>query len=195
MFSTPLPYEPPEWRVKGDDFPIVGRRFTVDTFRRYLQWVKANEKFLWTPTGITIHHTAAPNLAQRPNGFSEQHMLNLRSYYKDERGWKSGPHIFTDDNGIWVFTPLSRKGVHATSFNATRFGIEMLGDFDGKDFDDPRGKASIENGQWAAAVLIKELEISKARINFHRHDPKTDKTCPGKRIDFTDFEKAVHSKL
>jgi N-acetylmuramoyl-L-alanine amidase CwlA len=169
-------------------FPIVGKRFSPSEFLEYCLWVKENERFSWSPKGVTIHHTAFPHLAMRPDGFKETHMQNLRAYYKDQLGWNSGPHIFTDDNGIWVHTPLSHKGVHARSFNSTHIGIEMLGDFDYKDDpDEGRGKKSTDNGKIAAAAILIAFGLNPANVNFHRDDPKTSKTCPGRKIKKQDF--------
>jgi hypothetical protein len=44
---------------------------------------------------------------------------------------------------------------------------------------------------FAAAVLMKHAGISTAKLNFHRHDPETSKTCPGRHVDFSDFEEEV----
>jgi len=185
-------FTPPVWLVKGDDFPIVGRKFTRAEFIEYVKWVKQNEPYLWDPTGITIHHTGFPDLSIRPNGFTEQHMINMRHGYINDNGWQRGPHIYTDDHGIWVFNPLSRRGIHAVSYNSTRYGIEMLGNFDTQaDDTNPRGVSSRAHGMFAAAVLMKHAGISTAKLNFHRHDSETRKTCPGSHVNFSDFEQAV----
>lgn len=185
-------FKPPEWLVKDKFFPIVGRRFTLGEFIEYVKWVKKNEPYTWTPIGITMHHTGYPDLSIRPNGFTEQHMHNMRHGYINDNGWGHGPHIFTDDRGIWVFNPLSIRGVHALTFNFTRYGIEMLGNFDNADdFADERGLASRSNGKFAAAVLMKHAGISTAKLNFHRHDPETSKSCPGTHVNFSEFEEEV----
>lgn len=167
--------------------PIVGRRFTRGEFLDYLYTVGAPAK--WRPVGVTMHGTSSPSLAQRPDGFTEQHMLNLRDFYLGQ-GWLHGPHLFVDDHGIWVFSPLSERGTHSQSFNNTRFGIEMLGEYDRAE--DPwsgRGLKVIENGQFAAAAILKLFALGYQRMNFHRHDSATNhRTCPGNKIDFVRFE-------
>lgn len=168
------------WLVPpGQRFPIVGVPFTLEQFRGYLAGIK-DEQMSWSPTGVTIHHTAAPSLAQRPRGFESQHMLNLRSYYTS-LGWDRGPHLFVDDSRIWVFSPLTARAIHAVSFNSRFFGIEMLGDFDREDPKSGRGAKVTELGAAAAVELIARFGLSEA-TKFHRDDPKTDKTCPGKLI-------------
>ncbi len=190
--AVPDNFTPPEWLVKNDNFPIVGRRFSRAEFIEYVKWVRVNEHYTWSPTGITMHHTGFPNLSIRPNGFTEQHMLNMRHGYINDNGWRHGPHLFVDDHGIWVFNPLSIRGVHAVSYNSTRYGIEMLGNFDNaEDFSHERGLSSRSHGMFAAAVLMKYAGISTAKLNFHRHDPETTKSCPGRHVNFSDFEEEV----
>ena len=193
--EIPDNFKVPANLVGGTDFPIVGRRFTPGEFIAYLRAVGGVPGFVGK--GITMHHMASPNLSMRPDGLTEQHMMNLRDWYRNSQpgskpAWKSGPHIFTDDHGIWVHTPLHIRGVHAESFNSTRYGIEMLGDFSTKeDFDSPRGKKSMEMGQFAAAALMRYFSVPSTALNFHRHDPETSKDCPGRLIDFEEFEAAT----
>lgn len=188
----PENFVPPEWLVKDESFPIVGRKFEQGEFIEYVKWVQKHETYSWSPSGITMHHTGFPDLSLRPNGFTEQHMLNMRHGYMTDRGWQRGPHIYTDDHAIWVFNPLSARGIHAVTYNSTRYGIEMLGNFDRtEDFESERGIASRANGMFAAAVLMKHAGISTAKLNFHRHDPETRKKCPGKLVNFSEFEDQV----
>lgn len=169
------------WLVPpGKSFPIVGVGFTLAEFRGYLETIDP-DRLGWSPVGVTVHHTAAPSLAQRPNGFETQHMRNLRSYYQS-LGWDRGPHLFVDDHRIWVFSPLTARGIHAVSFNGTRFGIEMLGDYDSEDPKLGRGAAVTALGAAAACELVSRFDLTSP-TNFHRDDPKTSKTCPGKKIE------------
>jgi len=190
--EPPVGFAPPEWLISGSDFPIVGRRFTPAEFVAYVKWVQDHEHYTWQPSGITVHHTGVPDLSMRPSGFTEQHMRSLRNFYRNDKGWRHGPHIFTDDHAIWVLNPLSIRGVHAVSYNSTRYGIEMLGNFDTlEDYQSSRGLASRNNGKIAAAILMKYAGISTSRLNFHRHDRETQKSCPGKHVDFATFEEEV----
>ena len=109
--------------------PFVGKRFTPDELAAYLTQVQFSS---FTPRFVTLHHTGAPNLAQRPNGFSAQHLQNLLHYYQNELGWRGAPHLFIDDRPqpIIVFQRLDRRGVHAVSFNKNPWGIDMLGNYD-----------------------------------------------------------------
>jgi hypothetical protein len=153
---------------------IVGKFFTPDTFESYVKGLN----LLWEPKGVTIHHTSDPSLLTRPSGFTQQHMYNLEDFYKNTRGWSAGPHLFIDQNGIWVFSSLRRRGVHAKSFNLTHWGVEMLGDYDSET---PNPKV-LFNTYSATSTLLKKINRSPASVNFHRDDPKTSKTCPGNKI-------------
>jgi hypothetical protein len=77
------------------------------------------------------------------------------------------------------------KGIHAASFNSRSLGIEVLGDYDIEDPNSGRGLACWTNTAETVRVLLKWLGIKKNKntILFHRDDPKTKKSCPGKRID------------
>lgn len=157
---------------------ILNKAYFPDEFTSYLQTLKWPS---WKPSLVVIHHCAAPSLAQRPNGFLSQHMLNLQDFY-ESKGWSAGPHLFTDDDQIWTFSPMTSRGVHAVSFNATGIGIEMLGDYDSEDPWSGRGLAVLTTTAKAAKAILARLGLTPAAIRFHRDDPKTSKTCPGKKI-------------
>jgi len=166
---------------------IVGKAFAAVAFPAYLETLRWEA---WKPTGITIHHCAAPSLAQRPKGFARAHMENLAYYYGARLGWATGPHLFVDEDEIWVFTPLTVRGTHAHSFNRTDIGIEMLGNFDVEDPWSGRGLAVLETTAAAVVALQRRLpEIGVVR--FHRDDPRTDKTCPGTRLEKERFLRLV----
>lgn len=190
-----FPYPRAKWAFSGDTFPAVIVGLTPEEFRGYVQWVRKHEKYSWAPNGITAHHTAWPNLdapSHWKNGWTEQLIKNARAGYIRDRGFKHGPHLFTDQNRIWIMNPLSIRGTHATSFNSHRYGVEML--LDGEDASQiasEKGQKSIRMGQVACAILMKDGGISTDRLNFHRHDPETSKSCPGSKIEFGAFEAAV----
>jgi hypothetical protein len=163
---------------------IVGKAFTPDEFDEYVRKLTLGS---FKPVGVTIHHCGAPSLAQRPNDFQAQHMLNLQSYYRDEKHWSAGPHLFIDRQKIWVFTPLTERGIHAVSFNGTHWGIEMLGDY---DVETPNPRV-LSNTYRAASALLKKIGRTESSANFHRDDPKTSKTCPGTKIDKATFRAAL----
>jgi hypothetical protein len=163
---------------------IVAQQFSPAEFRDYVAGLAFDE---WVPDLFIVHHTAEPSLANRPNGLSLRNIRGLESYYRDEKGWNSGPHLFVDDHGIWVFTPLTVKGVHAVSFHSRGIGMEMLGNYDVEDFNSGRGAAVRDNAVAACAIVCAKLGIGPEGILGHRDDPQTAKTCPGNGVDLDAF--------
>jgi hypothetical protein len=158
---------------------IVGKSFNADDFDSYchvLQWTA------WRPSFIVLHNTASPSLAQRPQGLTKQHILNLEAFYRDKQKWKAGPHLFVDDKQIWVFTPLTVSGTHSPSWNKVSFGIEMLGDYDKESFNSGRGLKVRSNAVAAMATLSAILGIDPNTMRLHREDPLTTHACPGKNV-------------
>lgn len=171
---------------------IVGKSFTPDAFEAYvagLRWTG------WKPQFIVVHNTAAPSLAQRPDGLTRQHIANLERYYRDDQHWSAGPHLFVDDRQIWVFTPLTMSGVHSPSWNGVAIGIEMLGDFDRESFTSGRGAAVRANAIAAIAILSKRLGFDPGTIRLHKEDKKTTHACPGRNVVKTDLVAAVRARM
>jgi hypothetical protein len=161
-------------------FNNVGGQWDPLRFKAYLATLPPPA---WA-TSITLHHTGVPSLAQRPKGFTPQHIQNLLHYYKVKQKWSAGPHFFIDEKSIWGMTPPQTPGVHAVSFNSSSIGIEVLGNY---NLEDPLAGRGMEC--WLlAAKATKELASwlsitpSPTTIKFHRDDPKTRKTCPGTKV-------------
>ena len=157
----------------------VGLVWTADSFDAYL---KTLPRPSWC-SKVCLHHTAAPSLVQRPKGFTAQHIINMSNYYKS-LGWKSGPHLFIDEDQAWGMSPLSQRGVHAASFNSTSIGIEVLGEYDSESNTTGRG---LQCWQMAAKVTKSlfawlNVPVNSSTLLFHRDDPKTKKTCPGRKV-------------
>jgi N-acetylmuramoyl-L-alanine amidase CwlA len=171
---------------------IVGNSYSAEEFDTYchtLQWTA------WRPSFIALHNTAAPSLAQRPDGLTRQHISNLEAYYRDKQKWKSGPHLFVDDKQIWVFTPLTMSGTHSPSWNKIALGIEMLGDYDKEAFDSGRGQQVRKNAVAAIATLSAVLGLDPDTMKLHKEDEKTTHACPGKNVKKTEFIKAVKALM
>ena len=171
---------------------IVGNSYSAEDFDTYchtLQWTG------WRPSFIALHNTAAPSLAQRPDGLTRQHISNLEGYYRDQQKWKSGPHLFIDDKQIWVFTPLTMSGTHSPSWNKTALGIEMLGDYDKEAFNSGRGQQVQKNAVAAIATLSAVLGLDPATMKLHKEDTATNHACPGKNVKKAEFIKAVKALM
>lgn len=161
-------------------FSAIGGVFDAQTFKEHLDSLPS---LRWAK-GVTIHHTAYPDLSMRPKGWTLQHMRNLADYYGIRNGWSAGPHLFTDEDQIWGLSPLTERGVHAVSFNANYIGIEALGNYDIEDPHTGRGQQVWRMTAVATALLLIKLGLpaDSSTIKFHRDDPKTSKSCPGKNV-------------
>lgn len=170
---------------------IVGGFFSIVTFKHYVDTL--GNPPVWAKF-IVLHNTAPPTLKMRPKGFSHQNMIDLQSYYRDTKGWSAGPHLFIDDNGIWVFTPLKLTGVHSPSWNGQSWGVEMLGDYDTDIFTSGRGAKVRDNAVAAIAILDKWANLDSSTLRRHGEDPNTTHTnCPGHNVSKPDMIARIHS--
>lgn len=153
------------------------------------------------PNKIVLHHTWKPTIADW-NGIKS--IEGLKAYYEG-KGWSAGPHLFIANDGIWLFTPMNRVGIHAGTGNATYYdqvlrknvygfygnlgdgnwrynltecsiGIEMVGDYDAKK---PSGEI-LDYTLFVIKTLSEDLKLAHDAIHFHR-DYST-KTCPGAAV-------------
>ena len=173
--------------------PFVGKCFpTAKEFLDYLDGVKFGA---WRPRFVTMHHTGGPSLAtwktyahgtRKVPITDAAWMANLARYYGNELGWSAGPHFFFTPDNFCVLSYPDRRGVHAVSFNANSWGVECVGDFDSETFTPELADRYAEG----LACLHLSLGISPdpyrynvSGLHFHRDDPKTSKTCPGRKVD------------
>ncbi len=172
-------------------FENVGIVWTPSSLKEYLQHRK---KPSWVDS-ITLHHTAAPSLAQRKDGLTVQHIKNIQAYYQKDKktsygwkkGWTTGPHLFIDEDEVFGMCAFEKKGIHASSFNSRSIGIEVLGYYD-RGREDPksgRGLRCWQNTADTVRVLLDWLNLSanEKTILFHRDDPRTTKSCPGTAVE------------
>jgi len=168
---------------------IVGRRFSPDEFDAYVKQLTFSA---WRPQFVVVHNTGVPSLAQRPNGFTQEHMRNLELFYRDQKKWTAGPHCFVDQNGIWVFTPLTVPGVHSPSWNSLSWGVETLGDYMKDEFVDPIHANLIA----CLATLHAGIGLDINSVRFHKEDIKTThRDCPGVKIDKNSLIQDVHNLI
>src|SRR5690242_8293606 len=143
---------------------IVGLGLTPSDFVKY---VGSLHLLSWRPQFIVLHNTASPKLGEWHAIPGDQRMKNLEHYYRDERQWSAGPHLFVADDLIWVFTPLTTAGVHSPSWNSIAWGVEMVGDFDTEDFQDGPGKAVRQNTTSALATLHAFAGLNPDGLRLH----------------------------
>lgn len=160
-------------------FANAGKSWSRAGLRAYLATL---ERPAWLK-GVTFHHTAEPSLGHKAwaNGWNPTLIDNMRDGYA-RKGWNRGPHFYPDDDLIWGLTPPTVQGIHAVAFNRSHIGIEVLGDYDTENHLIGRGEKCWHNAFACAAEVLKWAGLTANDFNFHRDDPNTKKTCPGKRI-------------
>jgi hypothetical protein len=183
--------------------PNVGKCFpTAAGFLSYLRGIKFGA---WRPQFVTMHHTGAPDLktwqgwqTRAKPVTDEQWLKNLAKYYGETMKWSSGPHFFFTPNNFCVLSPPTARGVHAVSFNAMSWGVECVGDFDREKFDGAVRDKYVEGLaclHLATGLQLAPFEKKVRGLHFHRDDPKTTKTCPGKGVDKAALIKLVQAKI
>lgn len=190
--------------------PFVGKCF--GTAKEFLAYLDALQFGAWRPQYVVDHHTGSPDLKiwngwqTRSNPVTdEQWMRNLAEYYGSPppRGpgdgpWQHGPHfMFTPKNYCVLSTPTVR-GTHAKSFNANSWCVEMVGDFDSEPFYGSvrdRYVDGLAALHVAAGLILLPFERGRRGLHFHRDDPLTSKTCPGKNVKKPELIKLVQSRM
>lgn len=148
---------------------IVNRRITLAEFREMLV---AFDFGPILPDKLVIHHTWKPTKAD----WAGQRSINgLKAYYEG-KGWPAGPHLFVAEDGIWLFSPMNKDGIHAGTLNFHSIGIEVVGDYDNEVWS---GQTKT-NALGVIKALMERLSIPQSQVFFHRD--VSPKTCPGRAI-------------
>lgn len=183
-----------------------GAPYTREQFQKMVDAIPI-EKLKWVKY-LTCHNTAAPSIAQWLGPVKpQQRIINLQNYYEHTLGWRSGPHGFippAKDVCIWGFTPLDTKGVHASCFNSSSIGLEMVGDFDTEEFNSGPGALVRDNTIFVLAVLYNKLGLRPdgyvygvSGLHLHNDCKRDNHACPGKkmRVGREEFVQAVLAKM
>ncbi len=148
---------------------IIGRRLSLQEFQDYVRDYYFGPK---PPNKLVVHHTWRPT---SESWQGERTIGGLKRYYEG-KGWPAGPHLFIADDGIWLFSPMRKNGIHAGRLNDLSVGIEVVGDYDLKPWEGNTKR----NTLGAIKVLQQRLSIPQSEIYFHRD--VSGKTCPGTAI-------------
>lgn len=138
-------------------FSYIGE---AKTGAEFISYVKSYDFGKIPPSFVVIHHSADPDASWAPYngdpakkwdrneaGLSNDQIKAKRKpqldaimrYYRDVKGWTSGPHLFCDERWIWLFTPMYDVGTHAASGNSFHdandqlqysIGVETVGYFE-----------------------------------------------------------------
>ena len=189
-------------------FLYIGQALTRQAFALYV----AGYDFGPIPPGyLVFHHTAMPSTIAAPwpadtaqwdaheQGLSAAQIRakrlaqlgKIRDFYKRDKGWDRGPHLFCDDKYIYLFTPMAEIGIHAAEGNSTHvngklkysIGLEVLGYHENVQWS----AAVARNVGFAVATLQRKLKTFELRpgakwsdLNSHRQFNKP--SCPGAAI-------------
>lgn len=136
---------------------ILNKKLTTEQFREYVNNLKIPfwrriDKLVW-------HHTSSPTDTWQGSAS----MLHYWNLYRS-RGMKAGPHIFVAPDGIWLFTPLWKKGQHAGKMgNKRSIGIEVVGRY----FDCPPYEEDIcHNIAMVSKILMDRFHL-KPKDNYN----------------------------
>lgn len=174
----------------------------VKEFEKVLEAIHFNKGF--TPFLITLHNTGLPTGKQWKDYYDRDltegiipgitRIKSLENYFKNERGWPSGPHLFIYKDDIWLFTPLNEKGTHSPSWNGIAIGIEMVADFSKEDDDSGDGLITRKTTIAVTALLCQKLKINPlVGVKLHKEDKRTNHDCPGK--DFAEDKEEVIEEI
>jgi hypothetical protein len=148
---------------------IINKCLTLSEFRDY---VKTYDFGTEPANKLVIHHTWRPT---KKEWKGEKSILAMKGHY-ERKGWKAGPHLFIANDGIWLFSPMRRDGVHASKLNRRSIGIEVVGNYNSEVWS---GRTKV-NALGVIKGILERLSLTENNIYFHS-DVST-KTCPGKAI-------------
>ena len=182
---------------------IVGRSFNPAAFESYVSTLKFG---LWRPKFIVVHNTSVPDLktwqgwqSRTPKITDEKWARNLVGFYRDQRKWSGGPHLFITPAGILVFTPLTGPGVHSPSWNSISWGVETVGEFDREPFEGAIKSnlvSALATLHAAAGLSPLPYSMGNTGLHFHKEDVNTThKSCPGKNIVKAELVEAVQHEI
>ncbi len=176
-----------------DPLSAAGRGRTIDEMKSFIDKLP---RATWA-SGMVLHNTAAPNVFQWTPENRAQRILNLQDYFKNVRKWNSAPHAFVDYDYVWNFTPYTEQGTHSPSWNGTKLGIEMVGNFaKGADDDDSGLGLRIKRNTAALFALFHtHYGWNPETIKLHKEDPRTTHDCPGDDITKEDFISMVQEYM
>lgn len=172
---------------------FTGKAFSREEFTARLAGMKWTD---WHPVGITLHNTAGPTLAQwvESGPAHDARIRNLQSYYEG-MGWHAGPHWFISRNWINEFSSPLYPGVHSRCWNATRFGIEMVGDYNAEAFNSGDGALVRDNAIFVVASLNLKFGWKAENIVFHKECLQDNHDCPGKNVVKADVIRRVNEMM
>jgi hypothetical protein len=132
-------------------------------------------------------------------------MFNTQSYYEKKLKWLGGPHFFVtpqQDICAFGFNDLLAAGTHASCFNNSSIGIEMVGEFDNEAFDSGPGAQVADNAIYLMALLHNKIGLTPAPyvydqrgLHFHIECKADNHDCPGVAVHKPDIVARVKAEM
>jgi len=176
-------------------FSYIGRALTVAEFAAFLPFYDFG---LALPSWLVLHHTAVPTVEQWTAGESgmaaEQiktkrlnRLAGIKEYYWKVKQWDRGPHIFSDERFIYLFSPMNAPGIHAADGNgyprSFSVGWEVIGDYSRQRWSNATAGV-VAQGVALLQQRLKTFELRDGKgpgnVSAHRHYNKP--SCPGNAI-------------
>ncbi len=172
----------------------------------FSRW-KRKDGTIGKPGFIALHNTSSPTIQVWQSWSPEkrqQYIQNMQPYY-EKMGWRGGPHFFVtpqQDICAFGFNDLMAAGTHASCFNNTSIGIEMVGEFDQEPFDSGPGAQVADNAIFLMALLHNKIGIiptpyvyDQRGLHFHVECKADNHDCPGRFVQKPDVVERVTVKM
>ena len=88
--------------------------------------------------------------------------------------------------------------MHCSRVNATSWGVECVGDFDAEPFTEAlrdRYAEGLACLHLAAGLDVEPFSRGLSGLHFHRDDPTTTKTCPGRKVGKDAMVAAIRERM
>lgn len=141
---------------------ILNKKLT--SYKQFGNYLRSFKIYPWSRKikRIVMHHTSSPIESWQGSGS----MLHYWNLYRS-RGWKSGPHIFIAPNGIWLFTPLNKRGRTSSRFlDKDSIHIEIVGQYFTKEPDN-ENICTLTN--WVISQLLERYNLYHSDITMHHN--------------------------
>jgi len=162
---------------------ILNRKLSPQDFMRYIHEMKTPFRKI---DSLVFHHTSSPVETWQ----GSKSMLHYYNIYQS-RGWRSGPHIFIAPDGIWLFTPIKKRGTHATKEAARHsIGIEIVGRY---NEGPPTDETMCKYIALVAETLWMKFNIDPKNMKCHWDFDKFTFCSPHVNGDWIRMNRALHT--
>ena len=161
------------------------KQVTLDQLKKYLRNAPMTRRI----DEVVAHHSWSPNMREY-RGLSTWKGID---YYHGPggRGWTKrggvwiGYHVgIGADGSLWLLRGIEYPGCHVLNRNGHSIGFCMIGNF---DHEDPTPILPV--AAQVTRAICDRFKLAASAVRFHREFQ--DKTCPGTRINLSEFQHMV----